>query len=434
MLSTACILLASVLAQDSAPDISRSRALEALNNEGIEHYRSERYSLAVEVFKKAHAIDPESEDVRENLSWAWVGIGLELLASGESARARRAFEESLAVDEIHYAHFGLGYADFQDLDDASARVHLESALRLDPDFAKACKILAQVEYRGGRSPRALELMRRAVDLDKEDREAASILTRWTEEARISKDFAELLSKHFTVRYDRSLPKSLVAIMVQQLEGAHRSLGDLLGVWPRRKLVVGLFTEEGFRKATGTYHWIGGLFDGQIKVPVRDRDHEAGPHREELFRALRHELVHALVKEIYPSCPNWLNEGVAQYFEVFTPPDAARPRDEAERRREARRRRTIEKLRQNRDRRVPFAQIPSQLWEASSESDARWTYLQGLGFAEYLGAAYGTFRVRMLLRAARQEGSVRRGFEVTYGKSLEKLEDDWWELVLKADER
>ena len=45
--------------------------------------------------------------------------------------------------------------------------------------------------------------------------------------------------------------------------------------------------------------------------------------------------------------------------------------------------------------------------------------------------YQPFRLGLCLHAMREEGSVGRGFEVTYGETLEALEKAFWSAVLKA---
>jgi tetratricopeptide (TPR) repeat protein len=409
-----------------APLAGREAAVEALNRQGIQHYEERRYHQAIESFEKALQLEPTSAELRSNLSRAWTGLGVEYLGAGEHGQAMKAFERSLAIEEDFYALFGIGFILYLEQDLERAREHLVRALARTPDFSKAHKILGLIEYRRGREKEAIERMEKATALDRSDEEARLILERWKEEGKVAGRFQEFRTRRFTVRHDPKIPAAAAADLARHLEAAADAIGDSLGRRPADSLVVVLFDEEGFRRATGTYHWIGGIFDGQIKIPVAVKDGRLAGSREDRLRGLQHELTHALVREIYPGCPNWLNEGIAQFFELLPVGDVdAEGERRAGERRAERRRRIEEDLRQNRARRTPFAKIPSRLWEVSSEPEARWSYVQGLGFVEFLAGKHLVFRLRLLLETARKERSLQRAVELTYGKSLEALEEAWW---------
>lgn len=413
---------------------SGDRSLEALNNEGVRHYEAREYHQAIRSFEKALELDPANADVRANLAGAWSGLGVEFLNSGESRSAEEAFEKSLRIHADFYASFGLGYILFLRMDDDGAREALDASLKLRPDFSKAHKILALIDYRHGREDEAYRRIDRAATLDSTDREASAIRDRWRVEAEVVKSFREVKTEGFRVRHDPVLSRARVDALLEHLGACRAAIGGALGRESGRTLTVILFREESFRRATGARHWIGGVFDGQIKVPVvLDRDGFRGVTTETL-RALQHELSHALIKEVYPGCPNWLNEGVAQFFELYPVPRAGVSRAEAERQAgqlRARRRELVERrLRNERERRVAFAKIPARLWDISSESEARWTYLQGLGFVEFLAGKHHIFRLRLLLETARAERSLKRAFTLTYGQELSVLEDAWWRTLLE----
>lgn len=459
------VLLLAALFSGLPGRASQSPTVEELNREGVRHYDAREYHQAIGRFRAALRLDPGSPELRANLAGAWSGLGVEFLNSGESAAAIRAFEESLELHEDFYARFGLGYIHFLAREDDRAREQLTASLRLRPDFGKTHKFLAMIDYRGGREKDAITAMDRAGALDPEDRETVAILQRWKTEARVVSNFRSLESSRFRIRYDPAISRLAVQRLHEHLEAALDAIGERLGHRqgkPGKKLSVGLFGQKSFHEATGTHHWIGGLFDGQIKIPMdiagtsTASSGAAVSAAAEVYRALRHELTHALVKELYPACPNWLNEGIAQSLEYLpvTVPAAGGGRavgktvgrdgrkstgrgrvvpgalseTEAARLRAARGRQVRERLRRGVARRVPFARIPVRLWELSDEAEARWTYLQGLGFVDYLVDNYQMFRLQLLLQSARTEGSIGAAFELTYGKKLAVLEAEWWQFV------
>ena len=108
---------------------------------------------------------------------------------------------------------------------------------------------------------------------------------------------------------------------------------------------------------------------------------------------------------------WLNEGIAQYFEASYKRDAVYGR-----------------LKESREARIPLKKMPARLGNIDDVELARWVYLQGLGFVEFLAEKYRPFRLRLLLRAIAEEHSAAEAFERIYGRSTEDLEKEWWARV------
>lgn len=408
--------------------------LELLNERGIKLYESQQFEAAVSVFEEALEISPDHQDVLSNLAQAWVALGLRALEVGELSRAGEAFDRSLEYRDDYYAIFGQGYLAYLRRDYDVARERFEVVRKRNPLFAKVYKVLAIIEHDQGDATRGLELLREAVKLDRKDLEARAILERWEREHEVTAGYRELSTRLFQVSYSPDLPVTVIRVFVARLGESQAVLEEELGKVLRGPLAVTFFTPDDFRRATGAHHWVGGLFDGQLKIPVEPGALEPGTARRDLERALQHELVHAFIKFIQPSCPNWLNEGIAQYFEELEPVPADSP-GAIEKRREtlAKRRREIEaKILARRERRVPFSKMRANLWELTSESEARWSYLQGLGFVHFLAARQGTFRLRLLLEAAREEESIQEAFRRVYGESLEKLETTWWATITRPD--
>jgi hypothetical protein len=72
----------------------------------------------------------------------------------------------------------------------------------------------------------------------------------------------------------------------------------------------LYTGEQFRDITKSPPWAAAAYDGRIRIPVRG----ALSQPSELDRIVTHEYVHAVIHQLYPRLPVWLNEGLATYFE------------------------------------------------------------------------------------------------------------------------
>ena len=373
-----------------------------LRQAGVRHYEARQYFQAIQALERALQIAKggEKTEIKDLLARARTGLGVELFNAGETQKAAEAFRAALGDSPYAYAHFGLGLVHFMRLEDAEASEHLAKSLELDPGHAKTHKLLGLIDYRQGRTSEAVEKLEEACRLDPKDTEAKTLFDRWSYEIKVTESFPEKARGRFLVRADPDLPGERVEEVVKRMEKTRKELSASFGLKASRRIPVVLFTPERFHKATGSFHWVGAVFDGQLKLPVPKTESPAEAARFE--ETLRHDMAHVCVRERLPECPNWLNEGIAQYFE-----------------RQAEARATRDLLRKGAARKIPFKEVPARLWEVDDEALARWTYLQGLGFVEHLAGRFHEFRLRLLLAAIAREGSLGRGFEVTYGAPLRR---------------
>ncbi len=390
-------------------------------DEAVRHYQAHKYFQAIQSLEKAlgRATPREKAEAQTFLARCRSALGVELFNSGENRGAEEAFRAALLHAEDSYARFGLGFLHFVRLEDEEALGHLWEAVRLEPALSKTQKLLGLLEYRQGRVNTALGFVREACRLDPADSEARVLRTRWELESQWTGLFKERAAGGFFLRVDPALGLQRANEVERELERARRDMVEAfcLDETGRRgkardlqRITVVLFSPERFHRATGSFHWVGGLYDGQVKFPVRPDRGDAAAQRE-LVSTIRHEMAHWAIREIGPECPNWLNEGLAQYFESAEPRSRAR-----------------EKLRASQAARIAFKDMPARLWEIDNEEVAQMTYLEGLGFVEFLAERYKPFRLTLLLKALSSEGSLRRAFAVTYGTGLEELERNWWKSL------
>jgi len=385
----------------------------ALREEGAAHYQARRYFQAIEVFEQAltRAGAEEADAVRHDLARALAGLGMEYLHESESKLAEATFRRALEQTDDWFANFGLGYLYFLRRADGDALTFLLESLRARGDYAPTHKLIALLTYRKGETNRALERLEEAARLDPKDGESRVLVERWTTELAVLGGFASARTEHFELRVDPRLPPALRARLEQELEAAYHRIGSALGSWPERPTPVVAFSPGRFRQATGSDHWVGGLYDGQLKLPV-DEDVLDDPERlDELVRVVRHEFAHVVVRGLAPECPAWFHEGLAQYLEGRGARDAI-----------------YRRLASGADERVPLRRMPAQLADLDDVELTRWIYLQSLGFVEFLAERYKPFRLRLFLAALTEERSASRAFERTYGASIEDLEKRWWEAI------
>jgi tetratricopeptide (TPR) repeat protein len=86
---------------------------------------------SLELFE--HAIEKQPNNAR-----AWVGKGLALLASGESAQGAKALDRGAELFRDHLGSWiAAGWAHFVNGDNAKARASFEKSIRVDPNFSES---------------------------------------------------------------------------------------------------------------------------------------------------------------------------------------------------------------------------------------------------------------------------------------------------------
>ena len=118
------------------------------------------------------------------------------------------------------------------------------------------------------------------------------------------------SEHFKVVFDGYEHGTIDRTVLSMLEEAYSEVGRKLDYYPRQSVTVVLNTAEEFHDVTRAPSWAGGLYDGKIRIPVRNIENF---DRAEIRRVLHHEYVHALVHTIVERAPHWVNEGLAEYL-------------------------------------------------------------------------------------------------------------------------
>jgi hypothetical protein len=142
-----------------------------------------------------------------------------------------------------------------------------------------------------------------------------VLEKIQHELDVQSNFNQSDSWHFTVRYEGAkTPLGLQRDLLDTLEDQYRDLSSELGYTPSENISVILYTNTQFFDITQAPSWAGGVNDGKLRIPISG----VSGMTPELKHVLKHELTHSFVRQITRGhCPNWLNEGLAQYMESRT---------------------------------------------------------------------------------------------------------------------
>jgi hypothetical protein len=182
---------------------------------------------------------------------------------------------------------------------------------MPPDDFEARKALALSLYRRDELAEAREQVQAALEL-RPDAELFELRARLEKELRVQRNYDDARTANFAVFFDGYEHEEMRTVVLDILKDAYAEVGKELDHFPARPISVILYTAKDFSEITDAPVWAGGLFgqgDGKIRLPVQGA---AGRERQ-LRRVLFHEYTHALLYDLAPACPLWLQEGLAQYF-------------------------------------------------------------------------------------------------------------------------
>jgi tetratricopeptide (TPR) repeat protein len=273
----------------------------------------------------------------------------------------------------------------------------------EPSLAYAFEELARCKYDGDDLAAALEALDAANKLDPERAKAtASFLEKLKREFAAESEFDRVERGPFAVKFDSKEFRGAADAVLDLLDSAERKIRDRFGHVPRRRVTAILYTRKDFASATGAHGWTGGLFDGKIRLPIRN----FASARAEIEKTVVHEFMHAVVRDLTKRCPTWLNEGLAQLAEDKSLAHSKAVLKGAE----------IES----------FAKMPDA-WATIADGEiVRRRYAQAHLFTAFLQNDRGPLAFRDLLSKLDGKTSFGEAFSEVYGRGFDEAETAWRE--------
>lgn len=383
----------------------------ALNEKALRLLEQKEFDQAIELLERAHESLPADATVARNLAVAHNNRGLKLLDAFEFGKAIHDFETAykLREDEPLFA-VHLGYAHLKRYDFARAEAVLEATRRQFPKEPKVYDYLGFLYYSDDVLDKAVDLWEQRLALA-DDAWARDMLGKAKREREVSQDFIDKTSNDFVLKLVGSDKNRQAADeILAWLEAARERVGSDLSYFPQRRTTVLLYTTEDFRKATGAHGWVGGLYDGKIRLQVRDFDRQKKMLRETIF----HEYTHRVLAELAPELPIWLNEGLAEWYGN----GGERAHDE------------ILRLAKAGQTAPNFAALPETFARETDAGKVHLNYAASYSFTAFLLERYGLASIREILFALRRGDSVDRAMQTTLGGPLSEFEALWRKEVLR----
>lgn len=237
--------------------------------------------------------------------------GWEAIQRGDGEKAASSFRAVLAANPADVrALTGAGIAAHLTGRHDQAISFLKRAVQADPSFLQASYVLGQIAYSQGDLDLAIKSYERIVKLAPGNQDVYQKLEAWKKEAALHDTFAARPGARFTVMFEGPAQQPIAARVSAALESAYLRVGKALNTYPSDTVTAILYTREQFRDITRSPSWAAAAYDGRIRIPVLGALKNPG----ELDRIVTHEYVHAVVHQMYPRVPGWLNEGLATLME------------------------------------------------------------------------------------------------------------------------
>lgn len=286
---------------------------EGVKNQAINALNSRDFGSAIKILEPASAADPFDGEFKRLLGYAYVGMGWEMLGREQFEPAIEHLNKARLVEPKKElaTYLGLGYALFRLKNSDDALYYLNEAVNIDPNAEQAHELLGQINYDRGRLQEALREWELALEIKPGNSGVKSSIARAKKELGVEKSFTKRETYYFNVRYEGEEKRELGDEVLNILYVASTNIGGDLGYYLREPVNVILYTRKQFVDITDAPSWSGGIFDGNIRIPV------GGGHIDKtaLSAVLYHEFTHAVLHTIAGrNIPTWLDEGIAQYEE------------------------------------------------------------------------------------------------------------------------
>ncbi|MCP4653761.1 MAG: hypothetical protein GY858_10335 [Candidatus Omnitrophica bacterium] len=313
-----CLLFAGALVLAMSPFSFAAKASKH-NIDGVKCMRAGQYEAAVELFQKALTKDKNNKVIKKNLYHAFVGVASASAKKKSWERAISFAEKAYKMDSsdkilkqnlsTFYSNYG-----YQLLDNnmpSAAFLKFRKAVKYNKENFASYIGMGSVTYNKGDIKQTVKHWQKAVEINPNLTDLKQRLLKLKKESELEGNFQEKRRGYFEVKYEGRKKENLAKNVLTILKEAYSNIGYAFKYYPKQTIQVIIYTDEQFQNMTGEPGWIGGTFDGIIRVTSSDIKHKG----TRLKNILYHEYVHAvLFKKVGASIPTWLNEGLAQHYE------------------------------------------------------------------------------------------------------------------------
>jgi len=303
----------------------------------------------------------------------------------------------------------LGNKYYRERELSRARYAFLEALEIDPVNFITLRMLGEIAYFSQRLNDAKRYWDDALAIKPDDQSLIALLRKLEKENEVEGKLESSSLANFDIRYHGNDSNYNVYDIQGDLLEAYQEVGYDFNYYPVRSIVVLLYTGPEFSQIRNTPNWVGALYDGKIRLPVKGEQ----PEGASIKTILWHEYTHALINDATGSnCPRWLHEGLAQYQQAKVAPIDQSP---------------LEYALRNGDM-IPLSQLDRAFGFNQSAAKARLAYAQAYSLTEYLVEKYGFWKINVILREMKRGRGWRDVIEDEFLVPVPELEKEWKETL------
>lgn len=287
-----------------------------------------------------------------------------------------------------------------------AREAVKESLELDGRNALAWELLGEIEYLQQDFPKALENYKKSYVLSPSPRLRQKI-EKAEKENRVEKDLDTYEEEHFIIKYRQGDKGYDGYGLKDMLRETYRQISQDFGHYFQHKTVVLFYDKDQFHDVTEQSQWVGGLYDGKIRLPT----FHTNLIETDLRATVTHEMTHAFVASLSGmKAPAWLHEGLAQYEE-----NKVRPINL-----------TVFNAAVKTKTLLPVSQIISDKMPTQNKDKllVALFYQESYQLVSYMIERYQLYRIKELLGKFRQGKTAEEAISEVLSISPQKLEADW----------
>jgi len=338
-----------------------------------------------------------------SLLYADVEDGIAYMKEGKYEEAIEEFRESIEDLEAEY-DISEDEKDEEEIEELVTVYHL----------------LATAYTKNNMPQKAKETYQKILEISPFDVKASKQLDRMKREERIESKLLKKESAHFILKFEGTEEKEYEAPeILEALEKAYKKVGSDLNYYPEAKTTVIIYpSKKEFRYVTYTRSWVGGLYDGKIRVSL-SIDLELAEHfKGTLIHEYTHHVIHGKTKD---NCPSWLHEGLAQYEDGKYEEDEEKDEKRLE----------ILNLKLEENTLVPLKYL-GPYWGSENTETMKLAYYEAYTATKYLIGRYGLKGINRLLEKLGEGVSMNEALEEVFHLDYQALDKKWHKFLAQGE--
>lgn len=282
-----------------------------LDSSIIKYMESDEWDSALEHLLPLYMEEGNDSNLQYYIAHCYRRLAVDSIGNKEFRTGLSLLNQALEYvdsDASLYGDLGSVYLQLSSYEEATNA--FLNAIELDDQQVYYFETLARIAYLIGEGEESSYYYQKALDLEPGNKKFIEVLRKLEEQKKIVHSGTTEMSHLFSITFDEGMDREIFNTVWRMLRDSWYDIGIKLDMWPKRQIPVLLLSREKYNAVTGAPEWSGGVYEGQIKIPVAQFD------EARLRDVFYHEYVHALINDTMASrCPWWLGEGLAQYFQV-----------------------------------------------------------------------------------------------------------------------